>query len=288
MKSRLIAGLLAMCAPACVLAQDGLRLTSTEIVPGMYVLSSADEQFVGGAMALLTGKDGLILVDGGIEQVTGALLEAIEDIAGEPVDFVINTHVHGDHTGSNAALHDQGATIVAHENIRGRLMADDSPVAALPQITYEQGLTLHLNGFTTDVVHVASAHTDGDSIVVFPGVNVIHAGDVLFNGIFPFIDMGSGGSVEGYLAAMSTIVALADNETTVIAGHGEPMADRADVQAAQNMIVETRGLVKPLLESGMSEDDVVAANPLADYEDWSWGFISTERWTRTLYQSLAR
>ena len=288
MKKGLVYGLIAALAPAAAVAQGELKLTSTEVVPGMYVLSSADEQFVGGAMALLTGEDGLILVDGGIEQVTGVLLDAIEGIAGEPVDFVINTHVHGDHTGSNAALHEQGATIVAHENIRGRLMADDSPVAALPQITYEQGVTLHLNGFTTDVVHVASAHTDGDSIVVFPGVNVIHAGDVLFNRIFPFIDMDSGGSVEGYLAAMSTIVALADNETTVIAGHGEPIASRGDVQAAQNMIVETQGLVKPLVESGMSEDDVVAANPLSDYEGWSWGFITTERWTRTLYQSLAQ
>ena len=288
MKLRFVSGLLAAVAPVCVLAQGELRLTSQEIVPGMYILSSADEQFVGGAMALLTGDDGLILVDGGIEQITGALLEAVEEIAGEPVDFVINTHVHGDHTGSNAALHEQGATIVAHENIRSRLMADDSPVAALPQITYEQGVTLHLNGFTTDVVHVSSAHTDGDSIVVFPGVNVLHAGDVLFNRIFPFIDMGSGGSVDGYLAAMSTIVALADNETTVIAGHGEPMANRADVQAAQNMIVETRGLIKPLVESGMSEDDVVAANPLSDYEDWSWGFITTEVWTRTLYKALAQ
>ena len=288
MKLRLITGVLAVCAPGLALAQGELRLTSSEIVPGMYVLSSADEQFVGGAMALLTGDDGLILVDGGIEQITGELLKTIADIAGEPVDFVINTHVHGDHTGSNAALHDQGATIVAHENIRGRLQADDSPVAALPQITYEDGVTLHLNGFTTDVVHVASAHTDGDSIVIFPGVNVIHAGDVLFNRIFPFIDMNSGGSVDGYLAAMSTIVALADNETTVIAGHGEPIANRADVQAAQNMIVETRGLVKPLVESGMSEDDVVAANPLADYEGWSWGFITTEVWTRTLYQSLSQ
>lgn len=288
MKKGMVCGLIAALAPAAAFAQGELKLSSTEVVPGMYVLSSADEQFVGGAMALLTGDDGLILVDGGIEQVTDVLLGAIEGIAGEPVDFVINTHVHGDHTGSNAALHDQGATIVAHENIRGRLMADDSPVAALPQITYEQGVTLHLNGFTTDVVHVASAHTDGDSIVVFPGVNVIHAGDVLFNRIFPFIDMDSGGSVDGYLAAMSTIVALADNETTVIAGHGEPLASRADVQAAQNMIVETRGLVKPLVESGMSEDDVVAANPLSDYEGWSWGFITTERWTRTLYQSLAQ
>ena len=286
---RKFAGPLLALAGSTAFAQDAeLELQSTEIVPGMYAIYSADEQFVGGTMALLMGDDGEVLIDGGIEQVTDALLGAIEDLAGDPVDFLINTHVHGDHTGSNAALHAQGATVVAHENIRTRLMNDDSPVAALPQITYDNGVTLHLNGFTTQVIHVANAHTDGDSIIYFPDVNVIHAGDVLFNGIFPFIDMGSDGSVDGYLAAMSRIVALADNDTRIIAGHGDPIASRADVQAAQNMIVDCRGLVKPLVEAGMSEDEVVAANPLADYDEWSWGFITTERMTRQMYQALAQ
>jgi len=288
MKSRLIAGVIATLAAHMAVAQgDGLRLTSTEIVPGMYAISSADEQFVGGTMALMMGDDGEVLIDGGIEQVTDVLLAAIEDLAGDPVDFLINTHVHGDHTGSNAALHGQGATIVAHDNIRSRLMADDSPVAALPQITYDNGVTLHLNGFTMQVIHVAAAHTDGDSIIWFPDVNVIHAGDVLFNGIFPFIDMASGGSVEGYLKAMSAIIALADNDTRIIAGHGEPIANRDDIQRAQNMIVDARSTVKAAAVGGRSEDQVVEANPLAELgEDWSWGFITTERMTRQMFQSL--
>lgn len=270
-----------------VYAQNAeLRLDSTEIVPGLYAIHSADDQFVGGTMALLIGEDGEVLIDGGIEQVTDVLLEAIEDLAGDPVDFLINTHVHGDHVGSNAALHEDGATIVAHRNIRGRLMADDeSRAAALPQITYDNGVTLHLNGFTTQVIHVPNAHTDGDSIIWFPDANVIHAGDVLFNGLFPFIDLASDGSVDGYLAAMSRIITLADNDTKIIAGHGPVVASRADVQTAQNMIVDARGKVKALKESGVSEDEVVAANPLADYEDWSWSFITTERMTRQMYQA---
>ncbi|MDX1480715.1 MAG: MBL fold metallo-hydrolase [Woeseiaceae bacterium] len=264
-----------------------LRLDSSEVVPGMYAIYSADEQFVGGTMALLIGEDGEVLIDAGIEQISEALLDAVAELAGDPVDFLINTHVHGDHVGSNAALHEDGATIVAHTNIRERLLSDDeSPAAALPQITYDNGVTLHLNGFTTQVIHVPNAHTDGDSIIWFPDVNVIHAGDVLFNGLFPFIDAGSGGGVEGYLAAMSRIITLADNETKIIAGHGPVIASRADVQRAQNMIVDARGKVKALKAGGMSEDEVVAANPLAEYESWSWGFINTERMTRQMYQSL--
>ena len=267
-------------------AQEALELSSLEVVPGMYALVSADGRFVGGTMALMSGDDGEVLIDGGISEVTEALLAAIEDLVGDPVDFVINTHVHGDHTGSNAALHEEGATIVAHRNIRSRLMDDDSPAAALPTITYDDGVTLYKNGFTLQVMHVRNAHTDGDSIIYFPGVNVIHAGDVLFNGIFPFIDSGNGGSVDGYLAAMSKIIAIADNDTKIIAGHGEAIASRADVQAAQNMIVEARALVKPLVESGLSEDETVARNPLASLNDWSWDFINAERMTRQMYQSF--
>lgn len=288
MKTRLTVAASLILVAGTTFAQDAeLNLKSQEVVPGMYIISSADEQFVGGNMALMTGDDGQVLIDGGIEQVTDALLTAIEDLVGDPVDFLINTHVHGDHTGSNAALREEGATIVAHSNIRTRLADDDSPVAALPQITYDNGVTLHLNGFTAQVMHVANAHTDGDSIVYFPDINVLHAGDVLFNGLFPFIDADSGGSVDGYLAAMSKIVAIADNDTRIISGHGPEIASRADVQTAQNMIVDARGLVKALKESGSSEDEAVAANPLADYEaDWSWGFINAETMTRQMYRSL--
>lgn len=287
MKLRATALLSAIFAAGPTQAQDSdLRLDSVEVVPGMYALISADGRFTGGTMALMTGPDGEILIDGGIGEVTDALLAAVEALAGDPVDFLINTHVHGDHTGSNAALHEDGATIVAHSNIRSRLMADDSPVAALPEITYDNGVTLYKNGFTMQVMHVANAHTDGDSIIYFPNVNVIHAGDVLFNGIFPFIDAGSGGSVEGYLGAMSKIIAIADNETRIIAGHGDALTTRADVQRAQNMIVDARAMVKPLVVAGMSEDEVVAENPLASLDEWSWDFITTEVMTRQMYNSL--
>ncbi len=286
MKTRATIIILALLFGASALAQNALELTAREVVPGMYALVSADQQFVGGTMALMSGDDGQVLIDGGIAEVTDALLAAIEDMVGDPVDLLINTHVHGDHTGSNAALHEAGATIIAHENIRGRLMDDGSPAAALPTITYDNGVTLYKNGFTLQVIHVENAHTDGDSIIYFPDVNVIHAGDVLFNGIFPFIDTANGGSVDGYLAAMSKIIAIADDETQIIAGHGAEIASRADVQAAQRMITEARSLVQPLVEAGLTEDEAVSRDPLAPLSEWNWDFIDADRMTRQMYQSL--
>ncbi len=282
----------ALLASGALFAQEGrYRLKSTEVVPGLYMLDSADDQFVGGNMGLLIGADGVILIDDGLEAVGPALLAAIADVTGEPVDFVINTHVHGDHVGSNAALHGQGATIVAHDNIRKRMAEatgdSASPREALPEITYADGVTFHMNGFTTRAHHVAKAHTDGDSIIHFPDVNVIHTGDVLFNGMFPFIDLASGGSVDGYLAAQNKLIALADGDTKIISGHG-PLAKRSDVQRARDMLSDAHARVKRLADRGMSEDQVVAENPLSVYESWSWGFITTERMTRQLYQSLTQ
>lgn len=290
MTFRSIATALALLASACLFAQDAFRLKSTEVVPGLYMLDSADDQFVGGNMGLLTGDDGIILIDDGLEAVGPALLAAIADVTGDPVDLVVNTHVHGDHVGSNAAMHAQGARIVAHDNIRRRMVDasgdDASAKEALPEITFADGVSLHMNGFTARVIHVVSAHTDGDSIIHFPDANVIHTGDVLFNGMFPFIDLRSGGSVDGYIAAQNKIIALADDETKIIAGHG-PLAGRSDVRRARDMLADSQSRVKRLVDAGMSEDQVVARNPLSVYEDWSWNFITTERMTRTLFESLS-
>ena len=277
-------------ASALGLAQEGMSLKSTELAPGLYMLDSADDRFVGGNMGLVVGDDGVILIDDGLEVIGPSLLGAIAEVTGSPVDYVINTHYHGDHTGSNAALSDVGATIVAHENIRTRLAdaegADAVPESALPTITYQGGINFYLNDLSVQVVHAPSAHTDGDSILFFPDVNVIHTGDVLFNGMFPFIDLDGGGSVDGYLRALDRVIALADGDTKIIAGHG-PLAGRSDVQRARSVLADCQTRVRSLVERGMSEADIVAANPLARYhDDWNWDFITTERMTRTLYRSL--
>lgn len=293
MNRRLIYGLALVLASGTGLAQgNDIRIQSAEVVPGLYMLDGADGQFAGGNMGLLTGDDGIVLIDDGLEVIGPALLAAIADLVGEPVDFLINTHAHGDHVGSNLALHEQGAVIVAHENLRKAMVAatgdQAAPAEALPNITFEDGVNLYMNGLAIRVMHVASAHTDGDSILYFPDINVIHTGDVLFNGLFPYIDIDGGGSVPGYLAALDRVIALADEDTKIIPGHG-PLANRADAQRARDMIADSLSRVRPLIEAGRSADDVVAANPLAQYhDDWNWGFISTERMTRTVFRSLTQ
>jgi glyoxylase-like metal-dependent hydrolase (beta-lactamase superfamily II) len=212
------------------------------------------------------------------------------------VDFVVNTHVHGDHIGGNAALHEAGATIIGHENVRRRLVEDDTlsedgsapaPESMMPEITFSQSMTFHLNGHEAFVFHVERAHTDGDAVIYFRAADVFHAGDILFNGLFPFIDLESGGSVEGYLKAQDDILSLAGPDSRIIPGHGS-LAGKAELQAARDMLADARDRVKALVDAGKSEHDIVAENPLQAHEDWSWDFITTERMTRTLVRDLQR
>ena len=275
-------------------AQDGtITFKSTDLGSGLYMLEGQGG-FAGGNLGLSTGEDGVVLIDDGLGELASMTLAAVEDITHRPVDFVINTHVHGDHTGGNAALHESGATVIGHENVRRRMVEDDSisadgsaPAAkeAMPEITFSRSMTFHLNGHEAFVFHVASAHTDGDAVIFFRGPNVIHAGDVFFNAIFPFIDLDSGGSVSGYIEAMDDILSLTGADTQIIPGHGS-LANKAELQAARDMLADARSKVKTLLDDGKAEQDIVDANPLAAYESWSWNFITTEIMTRTLIRDL--
>jgi glyoxylase-like metal-dependent hydrolase (beta-lactamase superfamily II) len=269
-----------------------ISFKSTELAPGLYMLEGQGG-FAGGNLGLLTGEDGTVLIDDGIEPLAPEMLAAVNELAGVPVDFVINTHVHGDHTGGNAALHAEGATIIGHDNIRKRLLdgsatesGEPAPAEALPQVTFSDAVTFHLNGHEAFVFHVEHAHTDGDAVIRFREANVIHAGDVFFNGMFPFIDLDSGGSVDGYIRAQEGILSHAGPDTRIIPGHG-PLADRDDLQAAHDMLVDARARVKALVDDGKSLDEVLAAGPLSRYDaEWSWQFITTEFMTRTLYRGL--
>jgi glyoxylase-like metal-dependent hydrolase (beta-lactamase superfamily II) len=271
---------------ANALAQDDeISFKSTELAPGLYMLEGQGG-FAGGNLSLLTGDDGIVLIDDGIEPLVATTLAAIEKLTAAPVDFVVNTHSHGDHTGANAALHQRGATIVAHEKLRERMISENAAREALPELTYNGSVTFHLNGLSAHVFHVPNAHTDGDSIIHFPEVNVIHAGDVLFNRLFPFIDLDGGGSVAGFMLAQEILLNLADDATKIVAGHGD-LASKADVQAALEMLVDAETRVKDLVDAGMNLDQVKAENPLANYHDeWNWGFITTERMTETLYRAV--
>ena len=286
MRIRILPALCVLSVAFTAIAQEqNISWKSTELAPGLYMLEGQGG-FPGGNLGLITGDDGVVLIDDGLEPLVAVTVAAIESLTGDPIDFVINTHAHGDHVGANEVLHRKGATIVAHENLRTRMVKDGSNRAALPELTFTDAVTFHLNGHTARVFHVANAHTDGDSVIHFPEVNIIHAGDVMFNHLFPYIDLDGGGSVAGFIAGQKKIIALADDQTKIIPGHGA-LANKADLQAAVDMLEDAQARVKALVDAGKSQQEVLAENPLADYEDgWSWEFITTERMTETIYRSL--
>lgn len=286
MKIRILPALCTLSAAFAATAQaQDISFKSIELAPGLYMLEGQGG-FAGGNLGLITGDDGVVLIDDGLEPLAAVTLAAIESLTGDPIDFVINTHAHGDHIGANRTLHGKGATIIGHENLRTRMMKDGANRAALPELTFTDAMTFHLNGHAANVFHVANAHTDGDSVIHFPEVNVIHAGDVMFNHMFPYIDLDGGGSVIGFIAGQKKIIAIADDETKIIPGHGA-LANKADLQSAVDMLEDAQARVKSLVDAGKSQEEVLAENPLADYEDgWSWEFITTERMTETIYRSL--
>ena len=282
-----LALLLLALAPLAAAQDFATSFKSTEVTDGFYMLDGVDG-FGGGNVGLLVGDEYIVLIDDAMVPTAPALLEAAMELAGRPIDFVINTHLHGDHVGGNELVAKEGAIIVAHDNIRKRMQGDpelDTGPGALPVLTFSDAVTFHVNGNEAFVFHIQKAHTDGDAAIQFRNVNVIFAGDVVFNGLFPFIDLDNGGSVDGYIAGQQRLLAMADDETKIVAGHG-PIANKSDLQRNLDVLIAAQALVKPLVEKGMSADDIVAANPLESYESYSWAFITTERMTRTLVRSL--
>jgi glyoxylase-like metal-dependent hydrolase (beta-lactamase superfamily II) len=285
MKKVLISLLL---APGVLLAQDiATEVATTEAAPGVYMFSGANG--FSSSMALLVGEDKVVLIDDGMAPISADLVATVAELSDRPIDFIVNTHVHGDHVGSNATLAEDGALIFAHKNIRKRLVEAPDPAGGeggLPVVTFADGVNFHVAGQDVHVRHITKAHTDGDAIVFLHGSNVIVAGDLHFNYMFPFIDLDSGGSVRGYIAGQRRILKMAEDDTVIIPGHGA-LASKADLQAAVDMLVDAESRVEALVLEGKTEEEVLAANPLADYHDtWNWGFITTERMTQTLYRSL--
>ena len=271
-------------------AQDfATAFDATEIAPGIHMLTGAEGKFGGGNMSVLVGDEQIVLIDDAMVPTAQPVLDAVNKLAGRAPDFVINTHIHGDHVGGNALMQDNGSYVVAHDNIRKRLAADSKDAGGdggLPIITFSESVTFHVNGHELYVFHVHHAHTDGDGVIHFRDQNVIHAGDILFNNLFPYIDLDNGGSVEGFIKAQEKLVAMADDKTIFIAGHGE-LASKADVEKNLAVLKDGRELVKALVDAGKTEEEVLAANPLAKYhDDYNWSFITTERMTKTHYRDL--
>ena len=270
-------------APLALAQEAPEPIEHTELADGIYMLHTV------GSVGLLVGDEYVVMIDDSLRQRGDQVVAKAEELAGRPVDFVINTHVHGDHVGANETLADTGAIIVAHDNIRKRMLDDaelNTGPGALPVITFSSEVTFHVNGMEAYVFHLPAAHTDGDAAIHFRGTNVIAPGDVVFRGIFPFIDLDNGGTVSGFMAAMKHLIEMADENTQFISGHG-PAATRAGLEQDLAMLEDAESLVKSLIDKGMDADEIVTTNPLAKYHDqYNWRFITTERMTRTLIRSL--
>ena len=272
---------------------DKVEIQTTQLADGVYLLVGA-----GGNIGASVGEDGVFLIDDQLAPLTDKIRAAIATISDQPIKFVLNTHWHFDHTGGNENLGNAGAVIVAHDKVRDRMSVEQfskalqrktpaSPSAALPVITFDESVTFHLNGQTIHAFHVDPAHTDGDSVIHFQEANVIHAGDVYFNGLYPFIDTDSKGSLEGIITAVEQILTMADEQTQIIPGHG-PLSTRSELEAYRRMLVAVRDRTQAAIDQGMSLENFVASNPTADYDaTWGKGFLSPKQFLTIVYTHLS-
>jgi glyoxylase-like metal-dependent hydrolase (beta-lactamase superfamily II) len=252
----------------------------------------------GGNVAVLTGPDGKVLIDAGITASRSRMLEAMGGLSRDPIRHLINTHWHFDHTDGNEWLNKEGATILAQENARKHLMSAQrvedwdfnfppSPPAALPTETVSSEKSLRLNNSTLLLKHRPNAHTDGDITVAFAEADIVHTGDIYWNGIYPFIDYSTGGSIDGTIAAVEAILASISGGTIVVPGHGQPMSNKAELQAYRDMLATIRANVAALKKQGRSLDDTVAAKPTAAF-DAKWGqfVIGPAFFTKLVYEGV--
>ncbi len=245
----------------------------------------------GGNIGVSIGDDGILMIDDQFAELEEKIRAAIAELGEGAPRWLVNTHWHGDHTGGNAAFA-KDALIFAHENVRARLKSGGgrgapAPAEALPVVTFRDGISLHVNGEEVRVFHFPSAHTDGDSVLHFTGSNVIHAGDLFFHGMFPFVDLQSGGSVDGLVRAVKRLLAEAPEGVQIIPGHG-PLTDRAGLETYAQMLEVSIEAVQERIAAGMSESETVAAGLPEEYAGWAWSFVSQEAWLQTVYRSLSK
>lgn len=290
----LLAALAATLATSAIAQQDysKVEIKTTRLNDTTYMMTGA-----GGNLGLSVGADAVFLIDDQYAPMSAKISAAIKAITDKPVKFLINTHWHGDHTGGNENFGKSGTLIVAHDNVRKRMSTEQmlaffnmkvppSPREALPVITFGTDTTFHLNGDEIHVIHVPKAHTDGDAFVHFKKGNILHMGDLYFNGLYPFIDSASGGSIDGVIAAVDRALALADDQTRIIPGHG-PLSNKAELKAYRDMLSTAAGRIKAQLAAGKKLEDIVAAKPTADLDaKWGNGFIKPDKWVEMVVRNL--
>lgn len=293
MKFAATAFAISVCIATPVFAQQDfskVEIKTEQLAPGVAVLFGA-----GGNIGVSYGEDGTILIDDQFAPLTPKIQKAVSDLGAQPVKFLINTHWHFDHSGGNENMGKAGAVIMAHDNVRARMAAGATVAgnvippaakAALPVITYADGLKLHLNGEEVRVIHVPAAHTDGDSFIHWTKSNVIHMGDLFMLQIsFPFVDVGSGGDVRGFVTAADKVLAIANDQTKIIPGHGA-IATKADLQNHRNMIAGTISKVEAGIKAGKTLEQIKAEKPADGYGVKADGFITADTFVETVYKQL--
>lgn len=275
----------------CLLLASGLLVpsltnaqqdfSSVEIIPHHVAGSVYYLEGRGGNIGLSIGEDGVVMIDDQFAPLTDKILAAIRELNDGEIRFVINTHVHGDHTGGNENLGKLGILILARDEVRVRL-EEQSPKDALPVLTYSDAITIHLNGEEVYAFPVPPAHTDGDTFIHFVDSDVVHTGDVFRTTAFPVIDTNNGGTLEGTLQALGLLIGMAGPDTIILPGHGTA-SNRMDVMSFRDMILDVAEAVEGMVESGMSYEQVAAANPTAAYNNQ---YGDPDRFLRALYTEL--
>jgi len=268
---------------------DDVPIKTEKSAESVYLLKGA-----GGNIGVSVGEDGVIVIDDQFAPLTEKIVAAIKTLSDAPLRFLVNTHWHGDHTGGNANMTEKGATIMAHDNVRKRLAetpnrdGSERPKEALPVITFNDELSIHINGETVFIYHAEHAHTDGDAILYFTESNVLHTGDTYFHARYPYIDLDSGGSIDGYINAAKMSLSVINDDTKIIPGHGE-VSNKKEYHDFLKMLVAIREAVHTEIKKGKTEEEVANNAALTQmYDDlgYSWNFISSDKFRRTVYKSL--
>jgi len=284
---------LALLAAAPLAAQQDfskVEIKASKVRGNIWMLNGT-----GGNIGVSVGPDGVLIVDDKFAPLAEKIRAALKEVGGGQLKFILNTHWHGDHTGANPVFGPE-APIIAHSNVRQRLATEQRRGERVtppldpkgwPVITFDDSVSVHFNGEEIRVLHFPHGHTDGDSIIFFTGSNVAHLGDDFFAGRFPFVDLDSGGDVEGLAENIAEVIDELPADAAIIPGHG-PLSTLDDLKAYLGMLVETTNLVRDKMEAGKTLEQIKAEGLPEKWKDWGSGFINTERWLETIHQSLSR